>query len=142
LGGHAITLIGIESRNVDRGGDHPADGPSAWTGGTLFPLSSKKVARALNAASGVRPAVILANLAGFDGSPESLRKLQLEYGAEIARAVVNFDGPLLFLVVSRYHGGAYVVFSQSLNPRLRALALTGSYASVIGGSAAAAVVLT
>jgi len=96
----------------------------------------------VTAASGHRPVVVLANLSGFDGSPESLRELQLEHGAEIARAVVNFDGPLLFLVVSRYHGGAYVVFSKSLNPRLRAMALTGSYASVIGGSAAAAVVFT
>src|SRR5207244_5084424 len=68
--------------------------------------------------------------------------LQLEHGAEISRAVVNFAGPLLFVVVSRYHGGAYVVFSRSLNPRLRAMALTGSYASVIGGNAAAAVVFT
>ncbi len=142
LGGHPVTLIGIESRNLDRGGDHPADGPSAWTGGTLFPLSSKKVARALNAASGVRPAVILANLSGFDGSPESMRKLQLEYGAEIARAVVNFTGPLIFLVVSRYHGGAYVVFSRELNPNLRAAAVEGSFASVIGGGPAAAVVFT
>ena len=142
LGGVPITLIGIESEAIARDGYRPLDGPAAWTGGTLFPLSSKKVARALNAASGNRPAVILANLAGFDGSPESLRKLQLEYGAEIARAVVGFEGPLLFLVVSRYHGGAYVVFSQSLNPRLHALALTGSYASVIGGSAAASVVFT
>jgi acetyl-CoA carboxylase carboxyltransferase component/pyruvate/2-oxoglutarate dehydrogenase complex dihydrolipoamide acyltransferase (E2) component len=140
LGGNPVTLIGIESRNVDRGGDHPADGPSAWTGGTLFPLSSKKVARALNAASGVRPAVILANLSGFDGSPESMRKLQLEYGAEIARAVVNFAGSLIFLVVSRYHGGAYVVFSRELNPGLRAAAVEGSFASVIGGGPAAAVV--
>jgi acetyl-CoA carboxylase carboxyltransferase component len=84
--------------------------------------------------------VILANLSGFDGSPESLRKLQLEYGAEIARAVVNFEGPILFTVVSRYHGGAYVVFSQELNPNLEAMALTGSYASVIGGGPAASVV--
>jgi acetyl-CoA carboxylase carboxyltransferase component len=98
------------------------------------------MARAINAASGVRPVVILANLSGFDGSPESLRKLQLEYGAEIARAVVNFEGPILFCVVSRYHGGAYVVFSQELNPGLEATALTGSYASVIGGGPAAAVV--
>jgi len=142
LGGVPICLIGIESHNVAREGYRPLDGPAAWNGGTLFPLSSKKVARALNAASGNRPVVILANLSGFDGSPESLRELQLEHGAEIARAVVNFDGPLLFLVVSRYHGGAYVVFSKSLNPRLRAMALTGSYASVIGGSAAAAVVFT
>ncbi len=142
LGGVPICLIGIESHNVAREGYRPLDGPGAWSGGTLFPLSSKKVARALSAASGNRPAVILANLSGFDGSPESLRKLQLEHGAEIARAVVNFEGPLIFLVVSRYHGGAYVVFSKVLNPRVRALALSGSYASVIGGSAAAAVVFT
>jgi acetyl-CoA carboxylase carboxyltransferase component len=140
LGGWPVTLIGIESQSVAREGYHPADGPSAWTGGTLFPQSSKKLARALNAASGNRPAVILANLTGFDGSPESMRKLQLEYGAEIARAVVNFEGPILFLVVSRYHGGAYVVFSRALNPRLRAAALEGSFASVIGGGPAAAVV--
>jgi acetyl/propionyl-CoA carboxylase alpha subunit/acetyl-CoA carboxylase carboxyltransferase component len=142
VGGMPITLIGIESRNVAREGYRPADGPEAWSGGTLFPQSSKKVARALNAASGSRPAVVLANLSGFDGSPESMRKLQLEYGAEIARAVVNFRGPILFVVVSRYHGGAYVVFSQALNPRLEAAALRGSYASVIGGGPAAAVVFT
>ncbi|MCL4685644.1 biotin/lipoyl-binding protein [Myxococcota bacterium] len=140
VGGVAATIIGIEGRSVTREGYRPADGPEAWTGGTLFPQSSKKVARALNAASGNRPVVVLANLSGFDGSPESMRKLQLEYGAEIARAVVNFAGPILFVVVSRYHGGAYVVFSQALNPQLEAVALRGSYASVIGGGPAAAVV--
>jgi acetyl/propionyl-CoA carboxylase alpha subunit/acetyl-CoA carboxylase carboxyltransferase component len=140
LGGYPICLIGIESQNVPRWGYRPLDGPADWNGGTLFPQSSKKIARALNAASNNRAAVILANLSGFDGSPESMRKLQLEYGAEIARAVVNFEGPLLFLVVSRYHGGAYVVFSRELNPNLRAFALEGSYASVIGGGPAAAVV--
>jgi acetyl-CoA carboxylase carboxyltransferase component len=140
LGGHAICLIGIESRNLPRLGARAPDGPDEWTGGTLFPLASKKVARALSAASGVRPAVLLANLSGFDGSPESMRTLQLEYGAEIARAVVEFDGALLFVVVSRYHGGAYVVFSRALNDRLHAVALEGSYASVIGGGAAATAV--
>jgi len=142
IGGHPVCLIGIESTNVEREGYRPPDGPSTWNAGTLFPLSSKKVARAINAASGSRPVVVLANLSGFDGSPESMRKLQLEYGAEIARAVVNFDGPIVFLVVSRYHGGAYVVFSQDLNPRLKAAALEGSYASVIGGGPAAAVIFT
>jgi acetyl-CoA carboxylase carboxyltransferase component len=140
LGGMPVELIGIESHTVSRDGYRPSDGPEGWNGGTLFPQSSKKMARAINAASGVRPVVILANLSGFDGSPESLRKLQLEYGAEIARAVVNFEGPILFCVVSRYHGGAYVVFSQELNPGLEATALTGSYASVIGGGPAASVV--
>ncbi len=98
------------------------------------------MARAINAASGRRPVVVLANLSGFDGSPESLRRLQLEYGAEIGRAVVNFEGPFVFCVVSRYHGGAFVVFSRTLNDGLQAAALEGSYASVIGGAPAAAVV--
>ena len=140
LGGIPACLIGMESEPVPRLGFVPADGPEQWTPGTLFPLSSKKVARAINAASGSRPVVVLANLSGFDGSPESLRRLQLEYGAEIARAVVNFEGPLVFCVVNRYHGGAYVVFSRTLNPGLEVAALEGSYASVIGGAPAAAVV--
>jgi acetyl-CoA carboxylase carboxyltransferase component len=54
--------------------------------------------------------------------------------------VVNFDGPIAFLVVSRYHGGAYVVFSRALNESLHAAAVEGSFASVIGGGPAAAVV--
>ncbi len=140
LGGHPVTLIGIESRPILRQGHVPPDGPDTWTAATLFPQSSKKVARAINAASGLRPVVLLANLSGFDGSPESMRRGVLEWGAEIARAVVRFEGRLLFTVVSRYHGGAYVVFSRELNPELRAVALRGSFASVIGGAAAAAVV--
>nr|MBP6834735.1 hypothetical protein [Deltaproteobacteria bacterium] len=51
-----------------------------------------------------------------------------------------FGGPFVFCVVSRYHGGAYVVFSRALNPAVEALALRGSFASVIGGGPAAAVV--
>jgi acetyl-CoA carboxylase carboxyltransferase component len=140
LGGYPVCLIGIESRPVPRLGFVPADGPDQWYAGTLFPLSSKKVARAINAASNNRPVVVLANLSGFDGSPESMRKLQLEYGAEIGRAVVNFKGPMVFCVISRYHGGAYVVFSRVLNEHLEVVALEGSYASVIGGAPAAAVV--
>jgi acetyl-CoA carboxylase carboxyltransferase component len=140
LGGYPVCLIGIESRPLPRLGFVPADGPEQWCAGTLFPQSSKKVARAINAASNNRPVVILANLSGFDGSPESMRRLQLEYGAEIGRATVNFKGPIVFCVISRYHGGAYVVFSRALNENLEVAALEGTYASVIGGAPAAAVV--
>jgi acetyl/propionyl-CoA carboxylase alpha subunit/acetyl-CoA carboxylase carboxyltransferase component len=140
LGGQPVELIGIESRPLPRHGPYPVDGPPQWTAGTLFPRSSKKTARAINAASGNRPLVVLANLSGFDGSPESMRALQLEYGAEIGRAVVNFDGPIVFCVVSRYHGGAFVVFSGTLNDNMEVAAVEGSYASVIGGAPAAAVV--
>jgi acetyl-CoA carboxylase carboxyltransferase component len=140
LGGWPVSLLGIESRSIPRRGFPPSDGPDIWTAGTLFPRSSKKAARAINAASGNRPLVVLANLSGFDGSPDSMRNLQLEYGAEIGRAVVNFDGPIVFCVVSRYHGGAFVVFSKALNENMTVLATEGSYASVIGGAPAAAVV--
>jgi len=142
LGGIPVCLIGIESKPVPRLGFVPADGPDQWTAGTLFPLSSKKVARAINAASNNRPLVVLANLSGFDGSPDSMRALQLEYGAEIGRAVVNFKGPMIFCVISRYHGGAYVVFSRALNEQLEVVALEGTHASVIGGAPAAAVVFS
>ncbi|NLG54368.1 MAG: fused acetyl/propionyl-CoA carboxylase subunit alpha/methylmalonyl-CoA decarboxylase subunit alpha, partial [Rhodococcus sp.] len=142
LGGYPVSVIGIESRAIARKGQFPADGPDQWTSGTLFPKSSKKTARAINAASGNRPVVVLANLSGFDGSPESMRTWQLEYGAEIGRAIVNFDGPIVFCVISRYHGGAFVVFSGALNENMEVLAVEGSFASVLGGAPAAAVVFT
>jgi len=140
LGGMPVCLIGLESQTLTRSGFVPADGPPSWTSGTLFPQSSRKVARAVNAASGNRPVVVLANLTGFDGSPESMRKWQLEYGAEIGRAVTNFRGLIVFVVVSRYHGGAFVVFSKRLHNDMVTAAVAGSYASVIGGAPAAAVV--
>ncbi|WP_327117705.1 ATP-grasp domain-containing protein [Nocardia sp. NBC_01730] len=142
LGGMPVCLLGIESQSVPRRGFPPTDGPDTYTAGTLFPRSSQKAARAINAASGNRPLVVLANLSGFDGSPESMRKLQLEYGAEIGRAIVNFRGPIVFCVISRYHGGAFVVFSKALNPNMTVLALEGSFASVLGGAPAAAVVFS
>ena len=142
LGGWPVCLLGIESEPRPRFGIPPADGPEQWTGGTLFPQSSRKAARAINSASGRRPLVVLANLTGFDGSPESLRQWQLEYGAEIGRAIVNFQGAIVFCVVSRYHGGAFVVFSNALHDNLSVIALDGTHASVIGGAPAAAVVFS
>lgn len=130
----------VSSRRPCRAPDFRRRTVRTPTPGTLFPNSSKKTARAINAASGNRPLVVLANLSGFDGSPESMRKLQLEYGAEIGRAIVNFDGPIAFCVISRYHGGAFVVFSKTLNPRMTVLAVDGSFASVLGGAPAAAAV--
>ncbi|MGZ6797328.1 MAG: ATP-binding protein [Nocardioidaceae bacterium] len=140
VGGIPVCLLGLESRTLARRGYVPADGPTSWSSGTLFPLSARKTARAINAASGNRPVVVLANLSGFDGSPESMRHWQLEYGAEIGRAVTNFVGPMVFVVISRYHGGAFVVFSKRLNPSMEIAAVEGSYASVIGGAPAAATV--
>jgi acetyl/propionyl-CoA carboxylase alpha subunit/acetyl-CoA carboxylase carboxyltransferase component len=140
VGGIPVCMLGLESRTLARRGFVPADGPTSYTPGTLFPQSSRKTARAVNAASGNRPLVVLANLSGFDGSPESMRRWQLEYGAEIGRAVTNFQGPIVFVVISRYHGGAFVVFSKRLNASLEIAAIEGSYASVIGGAPAAATV--
>jgi acetyl-CoA carboxylase carboxyltransferase component len=139
LGGHPVALLGIESRPA-AARPTPMDGPTTFTGGTLIPRSSKKTARAINAASGNRPLVVLANLSGFDGSPSRWRQLQLEYGAEIGPARVNFDGADRVLRGQRYHGGAFVVFSGTLNESMEVAAVEGSYASVIGGAPAAAVV--
>lgn len=139
--GSPVTLIGIDAQSLAR--KRPATkgiGPEIWPGGTLTPNASKKVARAINAASGRKPVVVLANLAGFDGTQESLQNLQLELGAEIGRAVTNFEGPIVFVVVTRYHGGAYVVFSKALNTDLQVFALNDTYASVIGGQVAVKVV--
>jgi len=140
LGGIPVNLLGIAARTTPRLGTAPADGPSSWTAGTLFPQSARKLARAINAASGNRPTVVLANLSGFDGSPESLRQWQLEYGAELGRAVTNFRGPLVFVIITRLHGGAFVVFSKRLNDAMQIVAVEGAYASVIGGAPAAATV--
>jgi acetyl-CoA carboxylase carboxyltransferase component len=140
VGGISVCMLGLESRTLARRGFVPADGPPSWTSGTLFPQSSRKTARAIHAASGNRPLLVLANLSGFDGAPESMRHWQLEYGAEIGRAITNFDGPIVFVVISRYHGGAFVVFSKRLNPSMEIAAVEGSYASVIGGAPAAATV--
>jgi acetyl-CoA carboxylase carboxyltransferase component len=53
---------------------------------------------------------------------------------------VNFAGPIVFCVVSRYHGGAFVVFSKTLREDIEVVAVEGARASVIGGAPAAAVV--
>jgi acetyl-CoA carboxylase carboxyltransferase component len=142
IGGYPLAMLGIESHPILRSGFVPGDGPEQWTAGTLFPMSAKKVARTINSASGNRPLVVIANLSGFDGSPESMRNFELEYGAEVGRAIANFQGPIIFCVISRYHGGAFVVFSKALNEHLEVAAVEGSYASVIGGIPAAAVVFT
>ena len=65
VAGYNVGLLGIESRSLKRYGDIPNDGPDSWTGGTLYPQSSKKVARAINAFSQKLPVVVLANLSGF-----------------------------------------------------------------------------
>lgn len=138
IGGRGTTLIGIESQPSENG---LASGPAQWAGCTLYPGASKKVARAITHASGRRPVVVLANLAGFDGSSYSLASAQLEWGAEIARSVINFSGRIVVVITGRFHGGAYVVFNKTLNDNVRMLALEGTRVSVIGGSSAAEVVL-
>ena len=112
LGGYPVCLIGIESQA--RTAARLCSG--RWAGSVdrrnaLSALLRRKWRAPSTPPATIGPWLLLANLSGFDGSPESMRNLQLEYGAEIGRAVVNFKGPMVFCVISRYHGGAYVVFS-------------------------------
>ena len=84
--------------------------------------------------------MILANLSGFDGSPESMRRLQLEFGAEIGRAVVNFQGPIVFVRGLALPRRRLRRVLQGAQREHGGVALEGTYASVIGGAPAAAVV--
>ena len=141
LGGRPVSMIGIESRPLARFGSVPADGPERLDLGHAVPAGLARRSRARSTRPpGAGRSSCSPTSPGFDGSPESMRRLQLEYGAEIGRAIVNFDGPIVFCVISRFHGGAFVVFSRRLNPSLETIALEGSHASVIGGAPAAAVV--
>ena len=141
LGGWPVALLGIESRPLPRHGPDPGRRARAVDLGHALPARRPRRSRARSTppAAAARSSCSPTS-PGFDGSPESMREWQLEYGAEIGRAVVNFDGPIVFCVVSRYHGGAFVVFSQQLNDNLETVALEGAHASVIGGAPAAAVV--
>ena len=144
LGRPSWRISGVPHRHRIEAGPRfgfvPADGPDEWTAGTLFPMSSKKVARAINSASNNRPVVIIANLSGFDGSPNPCAGSNLNTARRSAVRSSTSKGPMVFCVISRFHGGAYVVFSRALNEQLEVAALEGSYASVIGGAPAAAVV--
>src|SRR5699024_1858559 len=90
IGGRPVCLLGVQPRSGPRRAFPPSAGPGPSTAGALFPPASLNCARAINAASGTRQLVVLAILSGSDGSPESMRTLQLGYGAEIGRAIVNF----------------------------------------------------
>src|SRR5262249_56337262 len=59
---------------------------------------------------------------------------------ELGRRIGNLEGRCVFWVIARSQGGALVVFSKALNPNMTVLAVDGSFARVIGGAPAAAVV--
>ena len=141
LGGRPVTLLGIESQPLPRHGVRARRRARAVDARARCSRARpKKVARAINAASGRRPVVVLANLAGFDGSPESMRERQLEYGAEIGRAVVNFDGPIVFCVSPATTAARSWCSRSGSTTELETVAVEGAHASVIGGAPAAAVV--
>ncbi len=141
LGGYPVCLIGIESRPIPRLGFVPAGWAGAMDCGHAVPAVLQE-GGARDQCRQQQPAGGAAGESCRDST--ALRNrcagCNLEYGAEIGRAVVNFKGPMVFCVISRYHGGAYVVFSRALNEQLEVVALEGTYASVIGGAPAAAVV--
>ena len=83
------------------------------------------------------PLVVLANLSGFDGSPESMRHWQLEYGAEIGRAVTNFRGPDRVRRRVPLPRRRVRRVLQAAQRQMEIAAVEGSYASVIGGAPAA-----
>ena len=103
LGRAPRRLAGRDARASSRArcratGRCPPTAPSSGRRARCSRCSSKKIARAINAAGG-QPA---AGRAGQPRRASTARRSrcaswQLEYGAEIGRAVVNFDGPIVVL---------------------------------------------
>ena len=134
LGGRPVPLLGIESRPLPRFGTVSADGPDQWTSGTLFPLASKKVARAINAASG--PAA-----ARGARQPRGLRRLARVHAPAAARVrrgdrpgggqLRRADRVLRDLALPRRRLRRVLARAQRA---LETIALEGAHASVIGGA--------
>ena len=99
LGGRPVCLVGFETQ-------------------PLADLAAQKVARAIHAASGNRPLVVLAKL-------EPLHQGPLEAVAGIARAVVSFQGPIVVYALSPDHDGALAAFSGALHDNLETVSLNG-----------------
>ncbi len=80
------------------------------------------------AAGGAREPVRIRRVAGVDAQAAAGVRRRDRPGDR------QFTGPIVFCVISRYHGGAFVVFSKALNANMTVLALEGSFASVLGGA--------
>ncbi len=101
LGGRPVCLVGFETQPL---------------ASILSPGAAQKLARAIYAASGNRPLVVLADL-------EPLHQGPLESVAEIGHAVVSFRGPIVLCNVSRDPGSAFPVFATVLHDNLEVVRL-------------------
>ena len=93
LGGQPVCLIGIESQPLPRRGPRPVDGPASWMSGTLFPHSSRKMARAIRSVEWAVPggragqSVRLRWIAGIDArAPAGVRCRDRQGGGRVRRA--------------------------------------------------------
>ena len=131
LGGYPVCLLGIESRPVPRprlpahrrtGHLHRGHAvPEVVEEGGPGDQRRQRQPAAGRAGEPVR----LRRLAGLDAQPAAgVRRRDRPRDRELP------TGPIVFCVISRYHGGAFVVFSKALNPSMTVLAVEGSFASV------------
>ena len=141
LGGHPVCLIGIESRNLARGGDRPRRRPVLLDRrDALPPLVEEGRARAQRRqrkppGRGPGESLGLRRLTGVHAqAPARVRRRDRPGGGELPRAARLPGG--VALPRRRLRGAS----RGQLNPELRAAAVEGSFASVIGGGPAAAVV--
>ncbi len=141
VGGIPVCMLGLESRTLARRGYVPADGPVVLDA----PARSSRSPRARRPGPSTRRAAT-GRWSSWPTCPASTgRRSRCGTGSwstaprSAARSRTS-RGPIVFVVISRYHGGAFVVFSKRLNPSMEIAAVEGSYASVIGGAPAAATV--
>ena len=92
LGGHPVCLLGLRVRPLPRLGWVPAYGPDQWTGGTLFPRRRRRWrGRSTRRAATGRWSCSPTSRAST-ARRSRCASWQLEYGAEIGRAVVELPG--------------------------------------------------
>ncbi|CUI16879.1 Carboxyl transferase-family protein [Candidatus Protochlamydia naegleriophila] len=104
--------------------------------GPLTPADSLLVAKAIYKANRRMPVLIIGNLSGFNSDPLSMENHQLSSGAQIARAIVEHEGPITIIILGRLIGGTFVVFSKQLNPTLKIMAVEKSHIQVVGAQVA------
>ena len=116
-----------ESHTVPRRGFVLSYGPPAWTSGTLFPRVHARRRGQSQPAATVRS--WCSPISRLDGSPESMRNWPVGvWRGDRSRGHELQGAPIVFVVVSRYHGGAFVVFSKALTETMEIAAVEGSFA--------------
>mmetsp|Transcript_92515 Transcript_92515/g.239542 ORF Transcript_92515/g.239542 Transcript_92515/m.239542 type:complete len:2286 (-) Transcript_92515:182-7039(-) len=126
LGGMAMGVIAVETRNVERrvpadpGNPESREIVEAQAGQVWFPDSAHKTAAAIrdfNRGENL-PLMIFANWRGFSGGTRDMHGEVLKFGAQIVDALVDYKHPVFIYIppFGELRGGSWVVIDPAINP--------------------------